>query len=179
MIPTLILVLIAGLALIFFLVRIRGFRLTPIESSKLTDRLLDVDLDAFGNLVDPDEEQYLREHLPPTEFRSIQRQRLRAALDYIGGVSHNASILLHFGQAARLSPDPRVSEAAHQLVDDAVRLRLYALVAAAKLCARIAFPGTVLGPVGIVDSYQSLSHRATLLGRLQNPTKAALVSKAS
>jgi hypothetical protein len=179
MIPTLILVLIAGLALIFFLVRIRGFRLTPIESSKLADHLLAVDLDAFRNLVDPDEEQYLREHLPPAEFRSIQRQRLRAALDYVAGVSHNAEILLHFGQAARLSPDPRVAEAARQLVDDAVRLRLYALVAAAKLCARIAFPGNVLGPVGIVDSYQSVSHRAALLGRLQNPAKVPLASKAS
>ena len=178
MIPTLILVLIAGLALTFFLFRIRGFRVTLSESSKLADHLLAVDLDAFRNLVDPDEEQYLREHLPPAEFRSIQRQRLRAALDYIGGVSHNASILLRFGQTARLSHDPRVAEAARQLVDDAVRLRLYALVAAAKLCARIVFPDTLLEPVGIVDSYQSVIHRATLLGRLQDPTKAALLSKA-
>ncbi len=178
MIPTLILVVIAGLALIFFLLRVRGFGVAPIETSKLAERLLAVDLDAFRNLVDPDEEQYLREQLPPAEFRPIQRQRLRAALDYIGGISHNAAILLHFGQAARLSPDPRVAEAARQLVDDAVRLRLYAVVAAAKLCARMAFPGTVLEPAGIVDSYQSVSHRAALLGRLQNPAKAALISKA-
>lgn len=178
MIPTLILVLIAGFALIFFLFRIRGFGVVQIESSKLADRLLTVDLEAFRNLVDPEEEQYLRERLPAAEFRYIQRQRLRAALDYIGGVSHNAGILLHFGQAARLSPDPRVAEAARQLVDDAVRLRLYALVAAAKLCARMAFPGTVLEPARIVDSYQSVSHRAALLGRLQNPANAALLSKA-
>ncbi len=178
MIPTLILVLIAALALIFFLFRVGGFGVAPIASSKLADRLLTVDLEAFCNLVDPAEEQYLREHLPATEFRCIQRQRLRAALDYIGGVSHNAAILLHVGQAARLSPDPRVAEAARQLVDDAVRLRLYALVAAAKLFARMAFPGTVLESAGIVDSYQSVSHRAALLGRLQNPANAALLSKA-
>jgi hypothetical protein len=178
MIPTLILVLIAVFALIFFLFRIKGFGAVPIETSKLADRLLTVDLEAFRNLVDPDEEQYLREHLPPAEFRRIQRQRLRAALAYIGGVSHNAAILLHFGQAAHLSADPRVAEAARQLVDDAVRLRLYALVAAAKLFARMAFPGTVLESAGIVDSYQSASHRAALLGRLQNPAHVALLSKA-
>jgi hypothetical protein len=178
MIPTLILVLIAVFALIFFLVRIRGLGIAPIETSKLADRLLAVDLEAFRNLVDPAEEQYLREQLPAAEFRYIQRQRLRAALDYIGGVSHNAAILLHVGQVARLSPDPRVAEAARQLVDDAVRLRLYALVATAKLFARMAFPGTVLESAGIVDSYQSASHRAALLGRLQNPTHAALLSKA-
>jgi hypothetical protein len=178
MIPTLILVLIAGIALTFFLFRLRGFGVAPIESSSLADQLLAVDLDAFRNLVDPDEEQYLREHLPPAEFRPIQRERLRAALDYIGGVSHNAAVLLHFGQAARLSLDPLVAEAAHQLVDEAVRLRLYALVATGKLYARMVFPETILEPIGIVDSYQSLSHRATLLGRLQNPATAALLARA-
>ena len=178
MIPTLILVLIAGIALTFFLFRIRGLGVAQIEGSRLADQLLAVDLDAFRNLVDPDEEQYLRDHLPAAEFRSIQRERLRAALDYISGVSHNAAVLLHFGQAARLSPDPPVAEAAHQLVDEAARLRLYAVVATAKLYARMVFPETILGPVGIVDSYRSVSHRAALLGRLQNPAMAAMLSRA-
>ncbi len=86
--------------------------------------------------------------------------------------------MLELGQAARRSPDPRVADAARQLVDDATRLRLFSLIATSKLYVRIAFPGTALEPAGIVDSYQTMSHRAALLGRLQNPATAALLSKA-
>ena len=178
MTATLILVLLALLALLFFAVKIRGYGAKPANEVGLADDLRSVDLDAFRNLVDPDEEQFLREHLPPSEFRVIQRQRLRAAIDYVASVFHNAAILLHLGQAARLSLDPRISEAGHQLVDDAVRLRLFSGIAIAKLYARIVLPGTVLETVGIVDSYQSISHRAALLGRLQNPARAPLLSKA-
>jgi hypothetical protein len=103
---------------------------------------------------------------------------LRAAVDYVTGVSQNAAVLLQLGLAARRSPDIRVAEAGRQLVDDAVRLRLTSLLAAGKLYARIVFPGTVLVPAGIADHYQSMSHRAALLGRLQDPAKAALLSKA-
>jgi len=177
MIATLILVVIAGLTLFFFVVAIRGYRVAPFESSKVAERLREVDLEAFRNLVDPDEEQYLRVHLPPREFRVIQRRRMRAALDYIGGVSHNAAILLQIGQAARVSSDQRVAEAGRQLVDDAVRLRLYSFVAGAKLCTRMAFAGTGRESLRIVESYQTISHRAALLGRLQNPAKAALLSR--
>jgi len=175
---TLILVVCAALALLFFLLKIRGYGAPPVDESQLAAHLFSVDLDAFRNLVDPDEEQFLRAHLSPSEFRAIQRQRLRAAVDYVAGVSHNAASLLQLGQAARHSPDARVAEAGRHLVDDAVRLRLYSLVAASKLYARMAFPGTVLEPAGIVDYYQSMSNWAALLGRLQNPAKAALLSKA-
>jgi hypothetical protein len=178
MTATLILVLFALLAFLFFLLKLKGFGSPAIPDATVTDRLRSVDLDAFRNLVNPEEEEFLRSLLPAREFRIIQRKRLRAALDYIGGVSHNAALLLQLGQAARRSPDPRVADAGRQLVDDAVRLRLYSLVAAGKLCARIAFPGHLLEPAGIVDNYQSMSHRAALLGRLQNPAHSALLSKA-
>jgi len=148
-----------------------------MDSSKVTDRLRVVDLEAFRNLVDPVEEQYLRDHLPPREFRAIQRQRMRAALDYVAGVSHNAAILLQVGHRARTSTDPRVAEAGRQLVDEAVRLRLYSIVAGAKLCTRIAFAGGGRDSLGLVESYQTMSHRAALLGRLQDPAKAGLFSR--
>src|SRR5215813_8814 len=143
-----------------------------MDSSTVTDRLRAVDLEAFRNLVDPVEAQYLREHLPPREFRAIQRQRMRAALDYVAGVSHNAAILLQVGHGARASTDPRIAKAGRQLVDEAVRLRLYSIVAEAKLCTRIAFAGGGRDSLGIVESYQTMSHRAALLGRLQDPAKA-------
>jgi hypothetical protein len=39
------------------------------------------------------------------------------------------------------------------------------------------FPGAVIEPSGIVDHYRRMSHQVALLGRLQNPAKAGLLSK--
>ena len=39
------------------------------------EQLRSVDLRAFRNLMDPEEEDYLRQHLPAAEFRRIQRER--------------------------------------------------------------------------------------------------------
>jgi len=175
---TLILVVGAAVALLFFLFRIKGFGAAPVEESNLASRLQSVDLEAFRNLIDPDEEEFLRSNLQPAEFRAIQQQRMRAAVDYIIGVSQNAAILLQLGLAARRSPDIHIAEAGRKLVEDAVRLRLTSLLATGKLYARIVFPGTVLESAGIVDHYQSMSHQAALVGRLQNPAKAGLLSKA-
>jgi hypothetical protein len=175
---TLILVLCAVLALLFFLFRIKGYGAAPLHESSLASRLQSVDLEAFHNLIDPDEEKFLRSNLKPREFRVIQRQRLRAAVDYVAGVSQNAAVLLQLGLAARRSPDIRIAEAGRQLVDAAVRLRLTSVLATGKLYARMVFPGTLMEPAGIVDHYRSMSHQAALLGRLQNPAKAGLLSKA-
>jgi len=173
---TLILVGFAGLALLFFLFWIRSGGVDAVDESKLSEQLRAVDLEAFRNLIDESEEEFLRTNLLPREFRSLQRMRLRAAVDYVAGVSHNAAVLLQFGQAARRSPDAEVAEAGRQLVDNAVQLRLYALLATCKLYVRIAFPGAALEPAGVVDNYQRLSDGAALLGRLQNPAKRALIS---
>lgn len=176
MMVTLILVLSAGLALLFFLLRIGGFGANLRNEAELAERLQPVDLDAFRNLVDPDEARFLQANLAHSEFCMIQRQRLLAAVEYIASVSHNAAVLLQLGQAARHSADPRVAEAGRHLVDHAVRLRLYSLIATGKLYVRIAFPSAVLEPGGIVDRYQTLSDSASLVGRLRDPSKAALMS---
>lgn len=68
MTATLILVLFALCGLLFFLFRLRGYREGSRQTSNLADRLVSVDLDAFRNLVDPDEEEFLRSHLPPPSF---------------------------------------------------------------------------------------------------------------
>ena len=174
---TLIFVVVAGAALAFFILRIWGGRFASADEATLGQRLLPVDLEAFRNLIDPEEEQFLRDHLPPAEFRAIQRERFRAAADYTFGVLKNAGVLLQFGQAGRSSTDASVAEAARHLVESAVRLRLYSLLAIAKLQVRNAFPDTVLEPTGIVSRYQQMSECASLLARLQHPGKPALIAR--
>lgn len=148
------------------------------RDADLSQQIQPVDVEAFRNLTDPAEEQYLREWLPPGDFRRIQRKRLRAAIEYATGVSHNAGVLLSLGQAARRSPDPAIVEAAGNLVNEALRLRFYSVLAIAKLWVRFAFPDAALQPSGIVDRYQHTTQGAVRLGRLQYPDHGGLLSRA-
>ena len=177
MIITILLILFALAALLFFV--LRGFRPSRLTTSQagLEANIHAVDLEAFRNLIDPEEEEFLRFHLPPREFRGIQRQRLRAAIDYLAAVSHNAAFLLHLGLSARRSADPRVVETAQNLVDNALRLRLFSALAICKLCLRIAFPSAVLQPGGIAELYQVMTERAAQLGRLHYSNDRRLISR--
>jgi hypothetical protein len=168
---TLILVLIAFLAL-GVLIRLAKGGASP---SKLlenpAEHIRAVDVDAFRNLVDPGEEEFLRTHLAPTEFRRIQRERLRAAVDYVSCAAQNAAVLLRMADAGRRSPDPATAEAAEKLVDNAIRLRLYAFQTIARLYLGMILPGARISPVRIAESYEQMTRLVVLLGCLQYPTR--------
>jgi len=128
------------------------------------DQIRSVDIEAFRNLIDPHEEQYLQERLPAAEFRKIKRQRIRAACDYILCAAHNAGLLLSLAEAARHSPDPQVVAAATRLIDNAVRLRLYALQAIPKLYIALWLPVGRRSHVALADRYETMVRHVVLLG---------------
>lgn len=173
-----VLIFFAAGALLLFAWRIIGRVRLHRNDEDFSKQVRSVDLEAFRNLTDPAEEQYLRERLSPAKFRAIQRERLRAALDYVGGVSHNAGVLLSLGQAARHDPDAKIAEAGRALVDEALRLRLYSALTMSKLCLRFVFPDAGFQPSGIVDRYQHVSEGAVRLGRLQYPDRGGLLYRA-
>lgn len=133
------------------------------------DHLQAVDLRAFRNLMDPEEEEYLRRNLPPADFRRIQRERLRAAIEYVKCAASNAGVLMHFAEVARRSSDPATAESAARLVDNAIRLRSYALRAIPRLYLAIAFPARRFSPSRVAESYEQMTRQVVLLG-LQYPT---------
>jgi hypothetical protein len=128
-----------------------------------------IDVEAFRNLINPAEDNYLRRRLPPAKFRTVRRERLRAMAAYIHVASTNASVLVRVGEAALASGDPRVARAAHELVNDALLLRRNATVALARIYLALAWPNSGFAAVRLVDRYEQLSGAAMLLGRLQNP----------
>ena len=137
-----------------------------------------MDLEAFRNLTDPAEERFLRERLEPADFKMIQRERLRTAIEYVGGVSHNAGVLLSLGQNARENTDPW-----SRMLDAAWWMRLCAYdcfrsLTISKLWVRYLFPDAEFVPSGIVDRYQHATEGAVRLGRLQYPDRGGLVSRA-
>ncbi len=171
-----ILVIVAAAALTFlFKVTVsRSLQISPGSSTAQTVQPLDVE--AFRNLIDPAERDYLRRRLPATEFRVVQRQRLIATAAYVRSASQNAALLIDIGKAALQNAEPQTVEAARQLVDNALLLRRNATYALLRIYVALAWPDATATGVAILDGYQQLSSSAMLLGRLQNPAAPVRIS---
>src|SRR5215471_14106533 len=99
---TILIVLFVLLAALFVLRQVKG-RASGIKSPEdLRTQLRVVDIDAFRNLTDRNEEEYLRSHLSRSQYRKIQRQRLRATLAYVSCVANNTAVLIRMGETARI-----------------------------------------------------------------------------
>ena len=170
--------LAALIAVVLLLWVARGQSSTVENLDELPGRTQPVDLAAFRNLIDDAEEEFLRGQLPPKEFRRLQRQRLRAALEYVKRAAQNAAILVRLGEAARRSRDPEVAQAGQELVNNALRLRLYALLAEGKLRARILLPGARLSSAPLLDRYQHLTDAVARLSRAQKPSFTGRITAA-
>ncbi len=138
-----------------------------------------IDVEAFRNLINPAEDEYLRRRLPPAEFRMVRRARLGAMAAYVQVAARNATVLISVGESALASGDPRIAEAAQQLVNHAVLLRRNTTVALARIYLALLYPGSEFAAVRVVDRYEQLSGSAMLLGRLQNPATAVRLSSHS
>ncbi|MBV9573284.1 MAG: hypothetical protein JOY93_04470 [Acidobacteriales bacterium] len=138
--------------------------------------LRSVDIQAFRNLIDPAEEAFLRSNLPSAEFRMVQRERMWAAIAYVSCAAYNASILMKVGESARDNPNLEVAEAGRALVDDAIRLRLYALHAMAQLYLAVALPGLVVCPLGVPDRYEKMTGLVIRLRSLQYPVRSVVAA---
>jgi hypothetical protein len=135
-----------------------------------------IDVEAFRNLINPAEDEYLRRRLTPGEFRVVRRERLRAMAAYVAVAASNAAVLVRVGEAALASGDPRTAGAAHQLVNDALLLRRNTTIAMARIYMALAWPNSGFAAVRVVDRYEKLSGAAMLLGRLQNPAAPVRLS---
>lgn len=161
---SIILVVFAFLSLMFLLRLTTGRSMTPRLRETSGQQLRSVDVEAFRNLIDPEEEEFLRTSLPRDDFRKIQRERLRAAIEYISTAAQNAALLLRMGEAARRSADPATAAAAEKLIDHAIQLRLYAFRALPRLYVAMILPGTSLPPARVAESYEQMTRQVILLG---------------
>ena len=135
-----------------------------------------LDVEAFRNLINPAEDQYLRRRLPAAKFRQVRRARLRAMASYVQIAGENAGALVSMGEAALASGDPKVAQAARQLVEDALLLRRNTSLALARIYVALALPSSNFAAVRVVERYEQVSGSAMLLGRLQNPRTAVRLS---
>jgi hypothetical protein len=96
--------------------------------------LYPVDLSLAESLLDPASEFECRWRLGPSQFRAAQRKRMRLYLELTRRMAHNARVLVDYAVAEKNNnPDPRRVSAATDLQERSIEMRLYALLAGARL----------------------------------------------
>ena len=163
---------------LFVILRVSVSRSLRLRSAN-PPRIDPIDVEAFRNLVNPAENEYLHRQLPSAEFRRVQRERLRAAAAYVRVAGRNATVLVAIGQAALAAGDEKTAEAARQLVDSALLLRRNTTFALLRINLAIAWPGLGSSAAPVLSGYERLNGSAMLLGRLQNPAVPVRISSAS
>ena len=156
---TLLFVLLAlALLAIFSSLAMRREHGSPdLDASVATIRALDIE--AFRNLVNPDEVEFLRVKLSPSEFRKIQRERTRAALAYVKALSNVSLQFAHFGSVAQHNSDPALAALGKQIATSGTYLRLRTLDANLRLRVAVAFPGVHPHPLRpLLEQYDRASY---------------------
>jgi hypothetical protein len=176
MILAIFLVICAAFALVIILRFAVSRSLQISADNSIAAQIQPIDIEAFRNLVDPVEDDYLRRRLPPSEFRLVRRARLRALAAYVQTAGKNAAILIRMGQLALATNDARTAEAARQLVNDALLLRRNAAFVLLRIQIALAWPTSGLAAARILHGYEQLNGSAMLLGRLQNPAAPVRIS---
>jgi hypothetical protein len=165
-----IVLVIAAVLALAAIVRISvAQRMQVARAANLGAQIRALDVEAFRNLANPADDEYLRRRLPAAQFRMVRRERLRAMAAYVQIAGSNAAVLVRMGEAALASGDPRTLTAARELVNDALLLRRNAIVALARIYIALALPSYGLAAERVADHYDRLGRSAMLLGRLQNP----------
>src|SRR5262249_31645486 len=175
-----------NLAILFVLFALVGLgvvvRIAVLPSLQLSRntqrdyRIEPIDVEAFRNLCDPAEDEYLRRKLPEPDYRQVRRVRVRALATYVRVASTNAAVLVYLGQSAIHSTDRRTADAARELVGEALLLRRNAAFALFRIYVAMAWPNTAFVGAPFLDGYRQLSGSAMLLGRLQNPSAPVRIS---
>lgn len=142
-------------------------------SHDLAQDLTPLDVEAFCNLTDPAEDEYLRRYLSRGEYRKVRRARLRATATYVRMASRNAAVLAQIGQAALIQADSVRADAARRMVNDAFQLRRNATVALARIYVAMAWPNAGSALARFQDQYAKVGASAMLFGRLQDPAHAS------
>jgi len=168
MIPGLVILTIAVFVIAAVLLLAAGRLRSAKHGDSLAGGLQPIDIDAFRNLISEPEQLYLREHLPPHEFRAVHRGRMFAASEYVWGAARNAGILIRLAEATKQNADPQMVASAERLQDNAFRLRLYAWQTLPRLyfSALVPIAGSI--PQSLAESYDSLTRQMTTLQCMQS-----------
>jgi hypothetical protein len=124
----------------------------------------EVDVRVFRTLVDRNEERFLRGCLPPDQYRSVQRRRIKLALQMVQLVFENARMITRLAQVAKANYDPVLTPQADKLLAAALRLRLDLALATLSLSLKWLAPSLPLVVPAWGPRYRFVT---SSLGRIQ------------
>src|SRR3954468_6035313 len=95
------LIIFAGLASLLLMYFVVQGRIKPFQSAQEVERhFVPIDVLAFQNLIDAEDQRFLRESLPSRRYRRIQRERITSCLRYVRCCARNAAVLIRIGETA-------------------------------------------------------------------------------
>jgi hypothetical protein len=176
---TLLILFAAGLLSFIALVYVvRGQVSTSTSLTRLHECTTHVDLDAFRNLLDSENEDFFRAWLDADQFRLLQKQRDQVALVYLRSIATNAAVVLQLSEPLRFSPNEATRLAAERVVAVALRLRVNSLLAMARLQFFLSFPIWRNRSTRLVMDYPSFVKAVISLVMLAAPSETSSVMSA-
>lgn len=139
------------------------------DLAELEKHIQPVDLEIFTNLLEPEQETYLKQKLSRKEFRRYKRMRFLAAHRYISRAATNAGILITVGRRAARSPDTGIAVAGRELAEAALRMRLYSVLAEVMLCLQLVLPRPPRTFASFIRDYDRMKNRLVRLSSLAVP----------
>jgi hypothetical protein len=121
----------AGMLLLFLYAAYlnwRNRRIHDIELGEMIPSFLPVDVEALATLIDPTQQQRLRQECSREELVELQREKVRLTIDCLRRMTHNAALLQQLGYSQLHSPNELICSLAQEMIDAGVHVRLYSFV---------------------------------------------------
>jgi hypothetical protein len=164
MMITIVFVLFALVAAVFFALVARKRAPGNISYSGLLDQLEPIDVPSLLNLIDTREIEFLRTNLDSGTIGRLERKRNRALIVYVRRILHNTEILMMCGDAASRSEVKEIATAGADLLNLAMRTRMRSLSTLGLLYGAIVFPSLSAGVPQTVAGYRDIrQHSDNLL----------------
>jgi hypothetical protein len=168
-----ILAVALAVAVMYRVARGHGAEIRSVDDLK--DAAMPIDLSAFENLISPEDEQFLREHLSKKAFARVMRNRDVAVIAYLRIFADNAAVLIRMAAHARENSSGDVRLQADRLANQALNLRVKCLYAIWRLRLRLIIPSGLRSLRSMVPAYRNLvSSTASWAGNCKPGSEAGV-----
>jgi hypothetical protein len=147
----------AAVTIVFLYWTYRAGSSLAVDSKNLEKQLRPIDLELVQNLLDPQQERYIRAKVTRYQFVRYKLKQFTTANEYISRAAHNAAVFVALGKHASHSSDASTAAAGQALFEAAIRLRIFTLLARANLALKLIFPRCSIG--SFIESYASTRAR--------------------
>ena len=125
---------------ILWIIFVQRNQLLSTRNLRNLEGMQQIDIEAFKNLIDIHQEQFLRNRLKGSAFRKVKRVRLKAVLSYLRPIFSNSRQLVIIGHANRCSSDGATARAAAELLSVALHMRLLSIKCILLVCLEVLLP---------------------------------------